>query len=143
MPSRPIEAQRPQGINCIGSSACPHRNCPYPSVESLNNILKEAWKSHNLREYASGERIACLKCRPETELGIKGHPGQPGVCVFAQGLPSSVNLKFTRAQQLVQGLVNFGCETCGSVPVYPENDVSTGMLTINYVAFTTCEGMCS
>ncbi|KAH8669358.1 killer toxin [Ilyonectria robusta] len=114
-----------EGINCHGSSNC--ANVGF----KLTDLLGYAQGLNNDRWYQNGQHIACWK-------SLSGS----GFCAFLQntgGLPGR------EIKRLLQELVNHGCAKCGSVPAfYPsDNDISHhGMLTVNFVSKTNCNGIC-
>lgn len=66
-----------------------------------------------------------------------------GYCLFLQDNKTPV--KGGQIFDLLNALIDHGCKGCGSVPVDWENsnDPSVnGILTVNYVGATGCEGLC-
>jgi hypothetical protein len=45
------------------------------------------------------------------------------------------------AKALLGRLIGHKCKKCGSIPVYPGNNVDNGELTVNYVKRTCGEGI--
>ena len=120
------------GINCQGSSNCVYfrPNNPGPNVaESLRQRIV-AQVSDNTW-YPNGQHLACVdgqvRADPFTSYG--------SVCAFLQG---TGGLPGNEIKTLAQRIVEHGCKTCGSVPVYfdkGDNDVkSHGQLTFNFVS---------
>ncbi|KAG9498071.1 hypothetical protein J7337_010960 [Fusarium musae] len=114
-----------EGINCHGSSNCANAGF------KLTGLLRTAQDLNDNKWYYNGQHIACWQALDKT-----------GFCAFLQntgGLPGK------DIKRLLQELVNHGCAKCGSVPAfYPsDNDIkSHGMLTVNYVSKTNCNGLC-
>uniref|UniRef100_A0A914PHG1 Killer toxin Kp4 domain-containing protein n=1 Tax=Panagrolaimus davidi TaxID=227884 RepID=A0A914PHG1_9BILA len=88
----------------------------------------------NNREYKSGENIACYRAVENVAHGF---------CLFLQD--NSTPVKGGQIFDLINALIDHGCKGCGSIPVDWENsnDPSVnGILTMNYVGATGCEGLC-
>ncbi|MCJ1352465.1 MAG: hypothetical protein MMC33_002449 [Icmadophila ericetorum] len=114
------------GINCRGSMYCP------PLYDSVD--VKESWLQDMLsfintidpdRWYNDQEKIACL---------INEAQVRNGLCLYLQNSHGAYGSKI---KELVQVLLDHGCQHCGSVPLaYPDtNDVKDGELTSNYIYY--------
>ncbi|KAM4056042.1 kp4 domain-containing protein [Hirsutella rhossiliensis] len=114
-----------EGINCHGSSNC--GNVGF----KLSGLRNTAQGLDDNRWYQNGQKIACWQARDGS-----------GFCAFLQntgGIPGR------EIKRLLQELVNHGCAKCGSVPVFfpQDNDINShGILTVNYVRSTGCNGIC-
>ncbi|KAJ8096204.1 hypothetical protein PM082_000113 [Marasmius tenuissimus] len=108
------------GINCAGSGLCSLISDRLSQISSLLDGVPSD------RQYTDGYNIAC----------------QNNLCAFYQSMGSGVTSSGARANELVKGLLNFGCQVCGSNPILAGNDVSTGQLTVNYVSKPACQGIC-
>ncbi|KAK0517286.1 hypothetical protein JMJ35_000441 [Cladonia borealis] len=100
------------GINCRGSALCTIGILG----GSLTGVIELVGNISATDEFAPGEHIAC-----------QGH-----LCAFTQKYGDSFSAG--DALPLLQGLAAHGCNYCGSNPILPGNDVSTGEVTVNYVA---------
>ncbi|KAL1964723.1 hypothetical protein VTN77DRAFT_6749 [Rasamsonia byssochlamydoides] len=107
------------GINCEGSSNCDVQG--KTALSELTTMFEAAIQNETLASitYSSGEQIGCVP----VSLGA--------ICAFYQA-GASGNIR--NALGYIEQLSNHGCKTCGSVPTKPGNDVSQGMLTVNYVS---------
>jgi hypothetical protein len=123
------------GINCQGSSNCGlfvYGNYANGTpVQQLNALIQENIDPN--RWYNNGEQIACI------HGSTFYHPTE--VCAFLQnsgGAPGS------SIKELLPYLVDHGCSSCGSVPLFfpNDNDVSNGELTVNSVSNGCGTGMC-
>ncbi|KAJ9365561.1 killer toxin Kp4/SMK [Paecilomyces variotii] len=103
------------GINCRGSSNCGGTLCSLSTIYSAVEQLPDG----NL--YNPGQHIACC-----------GDPGVvSGLCAFTQNTDKQISA--AQAKTLLQGLINHGCQKCGSNP-FQDNNVAEGELTVNYVS---------
>lgn len=73
--------------------------------------------------YSSGQQIACTKCDP---------PNWAGLCAFTQKM-GTTTVAGWYIKEKMKNLKDHGCTDCGSVPIYPGNDVNKGGLTVNWV----------
>ncbi|KZF19247.1 killer toxin, partial [Xylona heveae TC161] len=106
------------GINCRGSSNC--RGCAVNLSwlqDQMNGISDDTW-------FANGQHVTCHSCEGSLQNGQ--------VCVFVQNYPQGLDAGTIKSK--LGDLANHGCNSCGSCPILPGNDVSTGMVTVNYVA---------
>ena len=116
------------GINCRGSANCGFYHHVMPIMSALD--ISE------YRTYANGEHIACIAIS-KRDTG--------GFCAFPQHLKGEQRLGGEDVARLLHDIFTHGCGVCGSVPVgYPaSNDPSQGILTVNYVYRTKCNGICN
>ncbi|KAK8034253.1 hypothetical protein PG993_009248 [Apiospora rasikravindrae] len=87
--------------------------------------------------------LAGINCRGSSNCGgtlckltdILSQRYRRGLCAFVQGNFNG-QITASKAGDLLQDLVNHGCNKCGSVPVdFPgSNDDGNGILTVNYVS---------
>lgn len=125
------------GINCRGNPSC--------SIAGTYGVhltdFQEWFRSIDPnRWYDNGEHIAC-----RTVTVVQGLPGVNGdatVCAFLQGTGGDWG---SVMQPLIDDLVDHGCKTCGSVPLFfPQgnNNVGDGQLTFNIVSKedAACDG---
>ncbi|KAK3373169.1 killer toxin Kp4/SMK [Lasiosphaeria ovina] len=79
-----------------------------------------------------------LVVKPSQEIGcVSGN-----LCAFTQNLFPSVWLTSAEIKMFGQQIIDHGCNSCGSTPVY-SNDVTRGELTFNYVSNPcTSFGLC-
>ncbi|MCJ1268213.1 hypothetical protein MMC22_008100 [Lobaria immixta] len=118
------------GINCRGSNLCKwaqlNNKSPTHITTAFRDAINESQKD-NATVYNSGEHIICD--------GTK-------VCMFLQG----ATLMLKDIKPLLQALITWECKTCGSVPIHfvdqRSNDPRSGILTVNYVRDTRCDGNC-
>jgi hypothetical protein len=111
------------GINCLGSG-----QCVVSPPQTAETILDFVQGIDNSRTYENGEHIACSS----------------NICAFLQG---TGGITGDLIKELVQDLVNFQCDRCGSVPVFfnaGDDDINDhGELTLNRVEDTFgCNGLC-
>ncbi|KAF3917684.1 hypothetical protein AA313_de0209103 [Arthrobotrys entomopaga] len=112
------------GINCRGSPASAG-GC------RLNDIIAAATRLDPNRQYNNGDHIACCQT-------IAGN----GLCAFFQGISGSK--AGSSVLPLLHSLQDHHCQVCGSVPInFPgSNDPKNGILTVNGVGATHCNGVC-
>lgn len=114
-----------EGINCEGSS-----NCGMTEEWVVSDINGWMGNVDDDRLYNNGEHIVCV--------------GDITFCSFPRDTTGGVLGKDLKV--LMNILVDHGCTVCGSVPTGAPagiNDVSQGMLTINYVEDDGgCSGVC-
>lgn len=119
------------GINCRGSAECSIG----PSVAdlALKYIISDAGSIDPNRWYNNGDHIICSTWGDALD----------GACAFLQNTNGAHGYQI---KPLLQALSDHGCKACGSVPFrYLDgiNDAGNGgWLTVNYVAFTNCRGVC-
>ncbi|ESK95717.1 killer kp4 [Moniliophthora roreri MCA 2997] len=106
------------GVNCRGSSLCGQAGA---TLGQLANVINNGINDGG--QYGDGTQIACSM----------------HLCAFFQNTGTS-NSGAT-AKRLVQGLIDHGCERCGSNPTDGGN-VDNGQLTVNYVNNPVCQGVC-
>lgn len=108
-----------KGINCQGSGLCPGNK------GLLSQALTQLRTKDQHQQWSQNEKLICI----ESSITI----GKPNLCIFYQNIGDR---KFTTAQsiQYIEGLLNHGCQACGSIPTDDGNDVSKGELTANMVA---------
>src|SRR5258707_10026106 len=111
------------GINCQGSSNCDPFFLP-PAAALLEEIVAHVSDG---RWYQNGQKIVCVNGRGSKTTRRSN-------CAFLQrtgGLPGY------EIKKLARRIVDHGCKTCGSVPVFidqGDNDVNShGELTFNFV----------
>ncbi|KAJ5570443.1 uncharacterized protein N7459_009873 [Penicillium hispanicum] len=123
------------GINCRGSSNCGSVVTPcdgdqgMSALQFMQGMIKgRIDQGHGNDFYSEGKQIACTLRKPHAVLG-------GGCCLFYQnGASGTLNDVLVR----IDNLVDHGCETCGSDPTQPGNDVGNGELTVNYVSSANC-----
>ena len=82
--------------------------------------------------YYAGNHIAC---EPSLHFG--------GICLFMQGNVPSNGVLASLVFERLGDLQSHGCQTCGSVPISGDNDPDEmGILTLNYVTDSVCNGVC-
>lgn len=86
------------------------------------------------RTYRNKQLIACTRC-------ATGIVYCHGLCAFLQYM-GDTELDAKTIKSKMDELIAYGCEGCGSVPIYPGNNVKDGELTVNYVAESCCERVC-
>ena len=89
--------------------------------------------------YYTGQDIACMKHNvypsPLITWGF--------YCAFMQGNIPAEGVEGTLIQLKMQQMIEHHCLGCGSVPFSADNDPNTlGILTVNYVRLSECEGLC-
>ncbi|KAF2011032.1 killer toxin [Aaosphaeria arxii CBS 175.79] len=118
LPSNSTRLEKRLGINCRGSAMC--LGCGH----YLNRLLDMASFIENDAEYPENKRIVCGDCRiPFTKLGI---------CAFTQNMEGK-KIKGSVVREKLLDIYKHGCRACGSVPVYPGNNVDLGEVTVNWV----------
>jgi hypothetical protein len=115
-------------------SSCNRRSlspCPFPSL--LHRLVHPGPPSantppdtiRNTETFASGENIACDQASDW---------GGGAFCVFLQGMGDTKTNATTIKDKLKEiNEHDKACNTCGSTPMYPGNNVKDGQLTVNYV----------
>ena len=89
--------------------------------------------------YYTGQDIACMKHH------IYPHPVFTWgfYCAFMEGNIPAEGFDGAAIQLKMQQMIEHHCLGCGSVPFSPDNDPNTlGILTVNYVSESECEGLC-
>ncbi|KAF2669833.1 killer toxin [Microthyrium microscopicum] len=105
------------GINCKGSGTCTLCSVGLDELSGLiNSDLSDS------KKFVNGDKVACIGCRH-----VVG-----GLCAIVQNIGGG-NVEGLVVKQKVSDLLSHGCKGCGSCPVFPGNDVSTGEITVNYV----------
>ncbi|MCJ1460459.1 hypothetical protein MMC28_010841 [Mycoblastus sanguinarius] len=142
-----LQSAASEGINCEGSIFC--------SGFSPNNALAKLAATINTLNttspptYTNNEHIACLPGTSPTDEEVDNHgayteetvdvPG--GICAYVQLTANGTTASEVKA--LVGKLQKHKCRYCGSVPTGTENNVSEGMLTINWSDdLKGCSGLC-
>ena len=123
------------GINCRGSSQC-NKFFSTLKTKNLINLLNETmWASVSDEAYFyQEENIMCDK-NANWAVG--------GFCLFLQGNTPLSGVNGSVLKSAISYLAAHGCHTCGSVPIGPNNDPSiAGWLTVNYVRYPSCLGLC-
>jgi hypothetical protein len=132
------------GINCRGSVICDSfTNTNNPDLSAAESLRREI-TAHvsDSRWYQNGQKIVCID---QGGGGQKfGGAFRHSLCAFLKrtgGYPGN------EIKVLAQRIVEHGCKTCGSVPVFfdqGDNDLNShGELTFDYVARNTNgDGMC-
>ena len=129
------------GINCQGSSKCDRFINAKPTLSAADSLRREiAAHVSDSRWYQNGQQIVCIDGRGPRIISQDG-----SICAFLQG---TGGISGKEIKTLARRIVEHGCKTCGSVPVYfdkGDNDVKThGELTFNYVDRNTAgDGKCS
>jgi hypothetical protein len=126
------------GINCRGSVICDSfTNTNNPDLSAAESLRREinAYVSDS-RWYQNGQKIVCIDGGPE----VLRH----SICAFLQGTGGYPG---NEIKVLAQRIVEHGCNTCGSVPLFfdqGDNDVNShGELTFDYVDRSSDgDGMC-
>lgn len=135
-PSKPIlpVSDLDKGINCEGSTIM----CIGANHMGVMHTLRDYMYAipHGYRYYA-GQNIACMK-----------HEVYPWItwgfyCAFMQGNIAEDGVDGALIQLKMQQMVEHHCLGCGSVPFSEDNDPNiSGILTVNYVRQSECEGLC-
>ena len=124
------------GLNCEGSGIM----CVGASQWGVMHTLRDYMYAvpHGYRYYA-GQDIACMRHHvwPNPWITIGYY------CAFMQGNISSEGADGAEIQLKMQQMIEHHCMGCGSVPFSPDNDPQKlGILTVNYVRQSECEGLC-
>ena len=124
------------GLNCQGSAVM----CIGATQTGVMHTLRDYMYAipHGYRYYA-GQNIACMKHHvypnPWITWGF--------YCAFMQGNISKDGEDGAEIQLKMQQMIEHHCLGCGSVPFSEDNDPNTlGILTVNYVRQSECEGLC-
>ena len=124
------------GLNCQGSAIMCVGATQYGVMHTLRDYMYAI--PHGYRYYA-GQNIACMKHHvypnPWITWGF--------YCAFMQGNISAAGNDGAEIQLKMQQMIEHGCLGCGSVPFSADNDPEKlGILTVNYVKESECEGLC-
>ena len=124
------------GLNCQGSAIMCVGATQYGVMHTLRDYMYAI--PHGYRYYA-GQNIACMKHHvypnPWITWGF--------YCAFMQGNISAGGEDGAEIQLKMQQMIEHGCLGCGSVPISADNDPQKlGILTVNYVRESECEGLC-
>ncbi|MCJ1270164.1 hypothetical protein MMC22_010060 [Lobaria immixta] len=75
-------------------------------------------------------------------FSLDGNIHEGGICLF----PRSAGLTLEQIRPLTDSMLQHGCTTCGSAPIYfidqGSNDPGAGILIFNYVKNPCCDGNC-
>jgi len=116
------------GINCRGDDRCRSfegrdKTTGKTDAMKLRDMVRDI-KDDSI--YKNRHLSGNIKCLPGE--------GSEGICAFLQSLPNNEGVTGKIIKELADRIVNKGCNVCGSVPVHPGNDGSTGQLTFNYIS---------
>ena len=110
-----------EGINCRGSDKCHGEKGRIGALKDQINNLENVYNVNDDFQISNGQHIAC----------------SDNYCAFLQAVKAPDGRDATKTlgqvKQYMNDLWNHGCRGCGSDPTEPGNDVSKGMLTVNYV----------
>ena len=130
------ESDLDKGLNCQGSKIM----CVGADQMGVMHTLRDYMYAipHGYRYYA-GQKIACMKHEvypsPWISWGF--------YCAFMQGNISEEGEDGALIQLKMQQMIEHHCLGCGSVPISDDNDPRiSGILTVNYVRQSECEGLC-
>lgn len=125
-----------KGLNCEGSKIM----CIGANQMGVMHTLRDYMSAipHGYRYYA-GQNIACMKHEmypsPWITWGF--------YCAFMQGNITDYGVDGALIQLKMQQMAEHHCLGCGSVPFSKDNDPrKSGILTVNYVSQSECEGLC-
>lgn len=104
------------GINCYGSSQC--QKITYALAGIANTVCN---KLPSNKVYGPGAIIG-------TSCHTFG-----GFSAYTQYTSNSITA--AAACGYLRNLLDYGCQVCGSIPLYAGNDVTRGELTVNYSGF--------
>ncbi|KAL6711825.1 hypothetical protein ACN47E_002868 [Coniothyrium glycines] len=123
------------GINCRGSGRCASCSVNINEIRASVNTINDA------TQFSNGQLIACNLCQHCSNCGGSW---QQGLCAFAQNMKADEKISAKRVKEQLKATADHGCNRCGSSPIHPGNDVSTGQVTVNYVSENHgCDGVCA
>lgn len=125
-----------KGLNCEGSTIM----CIGANQMGVMHTLRDYMYAipHGYRYYA-GQNIACMKHEVYPSAWITWG----FYCAFMQGNIAEDGVDGALIQLKMQQMVEHHCLGCGSVPFSDDNDPNiSGILTVNYVRQSECEGLC-
>lgn len=125
-----------KGLNCEGSKIM----CIGANQVGVMHTLRDYMSAipQGYRYYA-GQDIACMKHEVYPSAWITWG----FYCAFMQGNISEYGVDGALIQRKMQQMIEHHCLGCGSVPFNDNNDPNTsGILTVNYVSQSECEGLC-
>ena len=124
------------GLNCEGSRTMCIGADQYSVMHTLRDYMYAIPEGYR---YYAGQDIACMVHHiypyPYFTWGF--------YCAFMQGNIPAEGFDGAEIQLKMQQMIEHHCLGCGSVPFSPDNDPNTlGILTVNYVSKSECEGLC-
>ena len=124
------------GLNCQGSAVmCVGAN----NMGVMHTLRDYMYAIPDGYRYYDGQNIACMK----HTVYPYGWFTWGFYCAFMQGNIPADGFDGAVIQLKMQQMIEHHCLGCGSVPFSPDNDPNTlGILTVNYVRQSECEGLC-
>lgn len=110
------------GINCRGSGECSN------FYNEIKDVIDSICNKSSSQLFGPGEHIGTDYAWHQ----IDGSWSYSGLAAFTQSTSNAISVETACA--CAKQIMNHGCTACGSVPLYPGNNVASGQLTINYVS---------
>jgi hypothetical protein len=89
------------------------------------------------REYSNKQVIVCSPCFIHAMW-----TGKEGLCAFTQFMEDKGTIKGFQVKASLDRLLDHNCKRCGSVTLFPGNNVKDGELTVNYKWQSCLQGLC-